>query len=152
MRNPLFQQTVNRDHSGRYPATSAPISYCPRCGRWFSGLALAVGLATAAFTGAGLAHADADTDPGRPAATASADTQGATSTASKDQAADTKTAITFCESVHDYVSREILEDILEDTEEHIDYLETQLELIEKVAENRAQIETIPRYNPHPRPA
>ena len=45
---------------------------------------------------------------------------------------DTKAAITYCESVHDYVSREILEDILEDTEEHIDYLETQLELIGKV--------------------
>lgn len=40
-------------------------------------------------------------------------------------------AIRYCESVKDYVSREILEKILADTEEHIDYLETQLELIEK---------------------
>ena len=46
--------------------------------------------------------------------------------------ADTKAAITYCESVGDYVSREILDDILDDTEEHIDYLETQLELIAKV--------------------
>ena len=41
-------------------------------------------------------------------------------------------AITYCESVHDYVSRDILESILSDTEEHLDYLETQLELIEKI--------------------
>ena len=37
--------------------------------------------------------------------------------------------IAYCESVKDYVSREILVDILDDTEEHIDYLETQLGLI-----------------------
>ena len=41
-------------------------------------------------------------------------------------------AVAYCESCKDYVSREIFEEILEDTEEHIDYLETQLELIEKV--------------------
>jgi bacterioferritin len=41
-------------------------------------------------------------------------------------------AIAYCESCNDYVSRELLEHILEDTEEHIDYLETQLELVERV--------------------
>jgi bacterioferritin len=41
-------------------------------------------------------------------------------------------AIAYCEKEGDYVSRELFEDILESEEEHIDWLETQLELIEKV--------------------
>ncbi|MFO1302605.1 MAG: bacterioferritin [Burkholderiales bacterium] len=43
-----------------------------------------------------------------------------------------RAAIAHCEQVGDYVSRELFEDIIESEEEHIDYLETQLELIGKV--------------------
>ncbi|GIX17876.1 MAG: bacterioferritin [Rhodothalassiaceae bacterium] len=45
---------------------------------------------------------------------------------------DLKEAIAYCEEVRDYVSRELLEDILESEEDHIDWLETQLGLIEEV--------------------
>ncbi|MFA7592960.1 MAG: bacterioferritin [Thiohalobacteraceae bacterium] len=41
-------------------------------------------------------------------------------------------AIAHCETVRDYVSRELFEDILESEEGHIDWLETQLDLIEKI--------------------
>jgi bacterioferritin len=43
-----------------------------------------------------------------------------------------KAGIAYFESAQDFVSREIFVDILDDTEEHIDWLETQLELIGKV--------------------
>jgi bacterioferritin len=41
-------------------------------------------------------------------------------------------AIEYSESVQDYVTRELLEEILDSEEAHIDWLETQLDLIEKV--------------------
>ena len=41
-------------------------------------------------------------------------------------------AVAYCESVKDYVSRDLFDHILSSEEEHVDWLETQLELVEKV--------------------
>jgi bacterioferritin len=43
-----------------------------------------------------------------------------------------RSAIADCETTKDYISREIFEDILASEEEHIDFLETQLDLIKRV--------------------
>ena len=45
-----------------------------------------------------------------------------------------KDGIAACELARDYVSRELLQGILDDTEEHIDFLETQLDVAAKVGE------------------
>jgi bacterioferritin len=45
---------------------------------------------------------------------------------------DLREAIAYCESISDYVSRDLFQSILESEEEHVDWLETQLSLIEKV--------------------
>ena len=57
---------------------------------------------------------------------------------------DLRDAIGYCESINDYVSREIFNSILESEEEHVDWLETQLGLIEKVGvQNYLQSQTEP---------
>ncbi len=45
---------------------------------------------------------------------------------------DLREAVIYCESVNDFVSRDLFASILEAEEEHIDWLETQLSLIERV--------------------
>ena len=45
---------------------------------------------------------------------------------------DLKTAIAYCESIGDYVSRQLFDSILESEEEHIDWLETQLGVINEI--------------------
>ena len=47
-------------------------------------------------------------------------------------------AVTHCEQVGDFVSRDLFQSILESEEEHIDWLETQLELIGKIGEQNYQ--------------
>lgn len=55
-----------------------------------------------------------------------------------------KDAIQHCESVRDYVSREIFERILENEEEHVDFLETQFEMIERMGlPNYIQLQSEP---------
>ena len=57
---------------------------------------------------------------------------------------DLKLAITHCETVKDYISRELFTEILESEEEHIDWLQTQMRLIEQMGiENFVQLQTKP---------
>jgi len=52
---------------------------------------------------------------------------------------DLRAAIAYCEAHKDYVSRDLFESILDSEEEHVDWLETQLGLIEKMGvENYVQ--------------
>lgn len=49
-----------------------------------------------------------------------------------DGAKDLREAIAYADSVHDYVSRDLMINILADEEHHIDWIETELELIGRV--------------------
>jgi bacterioferritin len=53
-----------------------------------------------------------------------------------------KSSIAHCESVNDYVTRELLAEILKSEEEHVDFIETQLGLIGKMGlQNYVQLQT-----------
>jgi bacterioferritin len=51
-----------------------------------------------------------------------------------DACPELREAISYCEQVRDYPSRDLFREILADEEEHIDYLETQLGLIDRIGE------------------
>ena len=56
--------------------------------------------------------------------------------------ADLQDGIAYCEEVRDYVSRELMVSIMESEEEHIDWLEAQLGLIEKMGiQNYVQLQS-----------
>ena len=48
--------------------------------------------------------------------------------------ADLKAAVAYCEEVRDYISRDLVQSILDAEEEHIDWLETQLSLMDRIGE------------------
>jgi bacterioferritin len=57
---------------------------------------------------------------------------------------DLKMGIAHCETVKDYISRELFTEILESEEEHIDWIQTQMRLIEQMGmENFVQLQTKP---------
>lgn len=57
---------------------------------------------------------------------------------------DLRAAIKQCEAVEDYVSRHVLREILSSEEEHVDFLETQLDMIERMGlENYIQLQSKP---------
>ena len=62
----------------------------------------------------------------------------------REAVAQLKGAIVHCEEVRDFVSRELFEAILTSEEEHIDFLETQFEMIERMGlQNYIQLQSKP---------
>jgi bacterioferritin len=52
--------------------------------------------------------------------------------------------IAYCESVRDFISRDLLQSILDSEEEHVDFLETQFEMIERMGiQNYVQLQSKP---------
>ncbi len=53
-----------------------------------------------------------------------------------------RNGVTYCEQVHDYVSRDLFADVLKDEEGHVDFLETQFELIKQMGlQNYIQLQS-----------
>ena len=61
-----------------------------------------------------------------------------------DNHGDLKDAIAYCEEVRDYTTRGLLGEILDSEEEHVDWLETQLSLLDKMGkQNYVQFQSTP---------
>jgi bacterioferritin len=57
---------------------------------------------------------------------------------------DLREAIPYCERVRDFVTRDLFSEILQSEEQHVDFIETQLELIGKIGtENYTQLQAQP---------
>jgi len=57
---------------------------------------------------------------------------------------DLRAAIKYCESVEDYVTRHVLREILDSEEEHVDFIESQFDLIERMGlQNYIQLQSKP---------
>jgi bacterioferritin len=55
---------------------------------------------------------------------------------------DLREAVAYAESVRDFASRDLFQDILESEEEHVDFLETQLDLIDRMGiQNYVQLQS-----------
>ena len=51
---------------------------------------------------------------------------------------------TYCEKVGDFVSKNLFEELMQDEEGHIDYLETQIDLVKRIGEeNWGQLNALP---------
>ncbi|HKM62674.1 MAG TPA: bacterioferritin [Acidisphaera sp.] len=62
---------------------------------------------------------------------------------------DLREAIAYCETVRDYVSRDLFRRILDNEEEHMDFLETQFDLIKLIGiERYIQLNSAPAPEQH----
>ncbi|MDJ0275471.1 bacterioferritin [Sphingomonas sp. 2R-10] len=63
--------------------------------------------------------------------------------------AQLREAVAYCESIRDFVSRDLFAEILMNEEEHVDTLETQFEMIERMGiQNYVQLNSVAEYDKH----
>lgn len=63
--------------------------------------------------------------------------------------AQLREAVAYCESIRDFVSRDLFAEILSNEEEHVDTLETQFEMIERMGiQNYVQLNSVAELDKH----